>query len=242
MQRTIIACLLSFAGTLLASCEPAATTDSNGEKLNRYFLEMSSAGSGTGRISASPAGGEYVAGTIVTVTATPDSGSHFIGWNAVGVTAACVQPVNPCTAQITGRKSAVAMFVSAVGAQRFDGEYVGTITPTGSAVPLGVITLTIANGSVQGTAGVQSANLTLSGAVSAAGVLNAAAPHSGGGICPATTVAFTGQLTTSFISGITTAVGNGSLGTQESPPRGCSLGGTWTANRRTVPREATSGF
>lgn len=49
-----------------------------------FTLTTSTAGSGSGSIGLSPAGGSYAPGTIVTVTATPGGGSSFDKWTGAG--------------------------------------------------------------------------------------------------------------------------------------------------------------
>jgi len=45
-----------------------------------FAISITKAGSGDGTVSASPSGPSYVAGTTVTLTASPDSESTFTGW------------------------------------------------------------------------------------------------------------------------------------------------------------------
>jgi hypothetical protein len=46
-----------------------------------YTLTIARAGTGGGSVTASPAGSSYAAGTVVTLSATPSSGSTFAGWS-----------------------------------------------------------------------------------------------------------------------------------------------------------------
>ena len=56
-----------------------------------FTLTVTTEGSGTGTVTANPAGLAYQAGTTVTLTATPDPGSSFEGWSgACSGTGACV--------------------------------------------------------------------------------------------------------------------------------------------------------
>jgi hypothetical protein len=52
----------------------------NVSSINRYPLEISYAGAGTGTVDVSPAGVDFFPGTMVTLTANPDPGSAFVGW------------------------------------------------------------------------------------------------------------------------------------------------------------------
>jgi hypothetical protein len=72
-----------------------------------FMLSTAIAGTGSGTITLSPAGGSYAAGTTVTVTATPGTGSAFTSWSGdlTGTT-------NPATIVINGNKSATATFTS----------------------------------------------------------------------------------------------------------------------------------
>ena len=49
--------------------------------LNSYALTTATAGTGSGAVTLNPAGGTYSHGTMVTVTATPATGSTFTGWS-----------------------------------------------------------------------------------------------------------------------------------------------------------------
>ena len=49
--------------------------------LNSYLLTTATAGTGSGSVDLDPAGGTYSHGTVVTVTATPATGSTFTGWS-----------------------------------------------------------------------------------------------------------------------------------------------------------------
>jgi len=79
--------------------------------LNQYTLDVSKTGSGT--VSSNPAGidcgsdcsEDYDYGTVVTLTATPDSGWGFFGWE-VDLTGS----TNPITLTIDGDKSVTAVF------------------------------------------------------------------------------------------------------------------------------------
>jgi alpha-tubulin suppressor-like RCC1 family protein len=81
-----------------------------------YMLNVSNAGSGTGRITSSPAGVDcgaicgrsFAVGTSVTLTATPDAGSAFSGWSG-----AC-NGTGTCTVTL-GAITNVAAFFSPIG-------------------------------------------------------------------------------------------------------------------------------
>ena len=61
---------------------------------------------GNGNVTLSPSGGTYYAGTVVQLTAVPDSGWSFSGWSGdlSGTT-------NPTTITMNGNKTVTANFV-----------------------------------------------------------------------------------------------------------------------------------
>lgn len=77
-----------------------------------YSLSVSKAGSGSGTVTSSPAGincggdcsENYAAGTVVTLTATPASGSTFAGWSG-----AC-SGTGTCTVTMNANQSVTARF------------------------------------------------------------------------------------------------------------------------------------
>jgi hypothetical protein len=52
--------------------------------VSSYTLTVTKTGNGTGNVALSPPGGTYTNGTVVTLTATPNSGSSFAGWSGDG--------------------------------------------------------------------------------------------------------------------------------------------------------------
>ncbi|MBK1700588.1 DUF1566 domain-containing protein [Thiococcus pfennigii] len=80
-----------------------------------YTLTVAKAGTGTGTVTSNPAGIDcgsdcsqgYVSGTVVTLTATPDSGSTFDGWSG-----ACSGGLTTCPVTMTAAKSVTATFGS----------------------------------------------------------------------------------------------------------------------------------
>jgi hypothetical protein len=77
-----------------------------------YTLSVSKNGTGSGTVTSNPAGitcgsdcsEEYASGTVVTLTAQPDSGSEFAGWSG-----AC-SGTGSCVVTMTGAKSVTATF------------------------------------------------------------------------------------------------------------------------------------
>jgi hypothetical protein len=72
--------------------------------LNSYALTTATAGTGSGTVTLSPAGGTYSHGTVVTVTNTPAAGSTFTGWSG-----ACTGS-GACVVTMNGAKSVTATF------------------------------------------------------------------------------------------------------------------------------------
>jgi hypothetical protein len=72
--------------------------------LNSYALTTATAGTGSGTVTLSPAGGTYSHGTVVTVTNTPATGSTFTGWSG-----ACTGS-GACVVTMTGAKSVTTSF------------------------------------------------------------------------------------------------------------------------------------
>ena len=69
-----------------------------------YTLTTSTTGTGGGTIGMSPSGTTFASGTVVTLTATPESGSFFTGWSG-----AC-SGTRTCVLTMDADKAATAMF------------------------------------------------------------------------------------------------------------------------------------
>ncbi len=100
-----------WSGDLSGSVNPITVTmDSNKSvtatfNLNTYTLSTGTTGNGNGSIGLNPPGGTYTYGTVVTVTATANTGSSFAGWSGD-----LSGSVNPITVTIDGNKSITATF------------------------------------------------------------------------------------------------------------------------------------
>ena len=81
------------------NCAPVTVT-----KETFHTLTISQIGTGAGTISATPPGPSYAKGTVVTITATPSSGSTFTGWSG-----AC-SGVGSCMVTMDADKTATATF------------------------------------------------------------------------------------------------------------------------------------
>lgn len=88
----------------------------------RPTLQVQIAGAGAGTVTSSPKGiscgsdcdQSFPVGTAVTLTATPNPGSEFIGWSGGGCSG-----TGPCTTTLQGNTTVIAVFEPAGGGQRF---------------------------------------------------------------------------------------------------------------------------
>lgn len=104
------------------------TTQTGG--VQTYTLTITKSGSGSGTVTNSPSGTTFNAGTVVTLTATPSSGSTFAGWSG-----ACSGTASTCTATMNGNVSVGAAFnVQATTTYTITATagYGGSISPSGS--------------------------------------------------------------------------------------------------------------
>ncbi|HNT74232.1 MAG TPA: choice-of-anchor D domain-containing protein [Anaerolineae bacterium] len=100
-----------------------------------YLLTVSKDGTGQGAVSSTPAGiacgeacqADFVAGTVVTLTATPDSGCTFGGWSGEGCDGTGV-----CRVSMDSAKHVTATFNNAPGHPGY-----GSTPAPGSALDLG---------------------------------------------------------------------------------------------------------
>jgi Divergent InlB B-repeat domain/PASTA domain len=87
----------------IPSMPAAVTVGAGGSSTNAcpsYVLTLTTAAAGSGTVSSSPAGSTYPNGTIVTLTATPATGSAFAGWSGGGCsgTGPCLVTMSSATA------------------------------------------------------------------------------------------------------------------------------------------------
>ncbi len=61
-----------------------------------YVMSITKNGSGTGSVSSDPVGSSFAPGTVVTLTATPDASSKFVGWSGgcTGTSSTCPVTMN----------------------------------------------------------------------------------------------------------------------------------------------------
>jgi polygalacturonase len=137
-----------WSGALSGTTNPANITMNANQSVTatftqttqNYTLTTSVVGSGT--ITLNPSGGTYVSGTVVTVTATPNSGYTFTGWSG-----ALSGTTNPTTVTMTANKSVTATFTQNVTNYTLTTNVVGsgtiTLNPTGGTYASGtVVTVT----------------------------------------------------------------------------------------------------
>ena len=93
--------------------------------VNSYTLTVSTAGTGAGAITASPAATSYVDGTVVTLTATAEAGSTFTGWSGV-----CSDTAATCQITMNANKAAAGTFTRNItGVLRQAGVF-SSVSPT----------------------------------------------------------------------------------------------------------------
>jgi hypothetical protein len=99
-----------WGGDLTGSANPTTLTLDADKSVTASFVEaqvtLSVTTSGSGSVSLSPPGGTYDAGTVVTLTATPDPGFAFSGWSGD-----LSGSQNPATLTLDADKSVTATFV-----------------------------------------------------------------------------------------------------------------------------------
>jgi uncharacterized protein (TIGR03437 family) len=148
--------VLSIGG---ASITVAIAVQSGG--LRQFTLTTTTAGSGVGSISANPPGPSYPAGTVVTLTATPNSGSTFAGWSG-----ACSGTGN-CTVTMNSNQSVTATFNLTVVSETLtittSGTGSGTVSSSPPGTSCGSGCLTYATGTVVTLTATPSAGSTFAG-------------------------------------------------------------------------------
>ena len=193
--------------------------------LMHFNLTLAAAGSGTGRLSATPPGATQFRDSTVTILAIADTGSVFIGWRDDCATATA----NPCTVTMTSHRTVTGVFNPSSGVRRYDGAYAGTWTgqQSSGAVLSGPISFTVSNGVLQGTAApISGSQPSFAGTVSATGAVTVRIA-AGTASCA---VDLAGQITTSVTGGIERATASGSY--TLVPSATCNAGsGTWTLTR-----------
>lgn len=110
MKKDAAASLQAVMGSVVSEVRLIPATGSTNFTLDTDLvlepatLTITKAGTGTGTVTASPTGPSYPAGTVVTLTQVPASGSYFAGW-----TQACVS-MGSCVVTMDASKSVTATF------------------------------------------------------------------------------------------------------------------------------------
>jgi hypothetical protein len=177
--------------------------------LATFALTLRSSGNGAGSISAAPSALAYPAGTTVTLSATPVTGSSFSGWSG-----ACTGMATVCVVTMDTNQTVEAAFSNTKFDGTYSGTFNGTMSSTAGAMGLsGPIAFTIQNGIVTITApGSGTGSVTTAGQ----GTITCNV----GTLGPCT---ISGTFT---VSG-STVTGSGNYGC----PYGSGSSGTWTAHR-----------
>jgi Divergent InlB B-repeat domain len=142
----------TFAGWSGAGCTGTSTcsvTMSAAEAVTATFntsvtsftLSVTKAGTGTGTVTSSPAGincgatcsASFASGTVITLTATPSTGSTFTGWGA----GPC-EGTGTCTFTISAATTVVADFTQSTNNFTLTVNEAGTGTGTVSSAPAGI--------------------------------------------------------------------------------------------------------
>jgi hypothetical protein len=128
----------------------AATTVAASFTLTQQTLSVATAGSGLGHVTAtgiscpSDCSESYPYGTMVTLTATADTGNAFTGWSG-----ACAGTNSTCTVSMTGATSVTASFVTAYTVSvNVGAAYSIAVSPNGGTCPSGTCVYTQPSGTV----------------------------------------------------------------------------------------------
>jgi hypothetical protein len=97
-----------WGGALSGSANPTPITMNASKTVSASFTalyQLGATATSGGSVSVDPPGGSYLAGTVVTLTATPDPGFGFVGWSG-----SLSGSTNPLAVTLTGHASIVAHF------------------------------------------------------------------------------------------------------------------------------------
>ncbi len=209
---------------LLLAIATIPACESSTETPPRYSLTLSTTGTGSGTLTASPTGESFTEGTQVTITAAPAAGSAFTGW-----TGDCAGMPNPCVLVMDAARVVGGQFVPATGAGQYDGGYAGTWSggQSSGAVLSGSLTAASSNGALTGSfAPISGSQPGMTGIISTSGAVSASIPAAPGGCA----VNLSGQASTSVQDGISIATLQGTYTLVQSAT--CNTAsGTWTATR-----------
>jgi uncharacterized repeat protein (TIGR02543 family) len=113
---------------LFTTCSQKKSSSTGSTQTQQYTLTVNVYPSGSGRVVLSPSGGVYTAGTVVELTAIPNSGYTFNMWGGD-----LSGSQNPTTITMNSNKTVIAQFVSGGGSGGTTTYYTLTvnISPTG---------------------------------------------------------------------------------------------------------------
>ncbi|MCX7956891.1 MAG: hypothetical protein N2643_03225 [Endomicrobia bacterium] len=137
----LISCVLAIS-VILFSCSTKKKSSGGGSTgTQTYTLSVVINPTGAGSVSLNPAGGTYNAGTVVTLTATANTGYTFSSWagDATGTT-------NPTTVTMNANKVVIANFTQSGGGGGGGGGTTYTLTVTVSPSGAGSVSLNPAGG------------------------------------------------------------------------------------------------
>ena len=136
-----ILCMFLIASVLmLSSCSSKRSSSVGGTQTQQYTLTVVVNPQGAGTVSLNPAGGTYTAGTVVTLTATPNSGYVFSSWGGD-----LSGSQNPTSITMNSNKVVIANFTQSGGTGGGTGGGGGgtTYTLTVNVSPAGAGTVTL---------------------------------------------------------------------------------------------------
>ena len=110
--------------------------------VNTSRLTVIKAGTGTGTVSSDPSGiscgtacaADFLTGSAVTLTATPDGGSTFAGWSGGG----CSGAASTCIVVMNGNQTVTATFTAPVSMSTLTVQKSGTGSGTVTSAPSGI--------------------------------------------------------------------------------------------------------
>ena len=221
------------SGTCTVAISTAKTVTATFNLAPTYTLTVGKSGTGTGTVTSAPTNincgtlcsATFTAGTSVTLTATPATGSAFVGWSG-----ACTNTTATCVVTMTANQAVTATFNSSptylLSVTTTGGSGTGTVTSSPAGIDCGA---TCAASFNDGTSVV----LTASPAATSAFAGWSGACTNPTGTCNVTMTAAT-TVTAIFDLKPTYALtvaktGNGGTGTVTSAPTGIDCGATCAA-------------
>ncbi len=119
--------LLCWGVTYFVDITEAQTFTVTQAGVQKYTLTINKSGTGSGSVSTNPSGTSFNAGTVVTLTATPDANSTFSGWSG-GYTGSSTT----CTVTMNSNMSVTATFTLKTYTITASAGANGSISPSGT--------------------------------------------------------------------------------------------------------------